>query len=102
MIRTITEKLNGTVVEIIDVDELFGAPALKGRIVLVIRLDQGLLSIGKKVRLSSSNSAEVIDVVGIEMSSVPSDPNLVRVLCSKPKILSLASGKVQGWSIAEE
>ncbi len=101
MTRTITNKLVATVVEITDLGGLFPASALRGRIGLDIRVERGSLSTGKRVRLSGPGSEEEVEIVGIEMLSNPHDPNVVRILCSKPKVLGLPTGKVEGWNIAE-
>jgi len=54
------------------------------------------------VRLHGLGSEEEVEIVGIEMLSHPHDPNVVRILCSKPKLLALPTGKVEGWIIAEQ
>jgi len=43
-----------------------------------------------------------VEIVGIEMLSNPDDPHVVRVHCSRPKILALPAGKVEGWNITED
>lgn len=101
MTRTITDKLVATVIEVIDLGELFPASVFKGRIGLDVRIERGSLSDGKRVRLHSPASEEDVEVIGIEMLNNPHDPNLVRILCSKPKTLALPTGKVEGWIIAE-
>ena len=102
MIRTITNKLIATVIEVSNLGELFPASIFKGRIGLDIRIEQGSLSIGKRVRLSDPDMEEEVEIVGIEMLTNPQDPNVVRILCSKPKVLAIPTGKVEGWSIAEQ
>ncbi len=101
MTRTITDKLVATVIEVTDLGELFPASVLKGRIGLDVRIERGSLSTGKRVRLHGLGSEEEVEIVGIEMLSNPHDPNVVRILCSNPKMLALPTGKVVGWIIAE-
>jgi hypothetical protein len=102
MTRTITDKLVATVVEVADLGGLFPGSALKGRIGLDVRIEQGSLSTGKRVRLAGPSSEEEVEIVGIEMLSNPHDPNVVRILCSKPKVLAIPTGKAEGWIIAEQ
>jgi len=102
MTRTITDKLVATVVEVTDLGGLFPAAALKGRIGLDVRVERGSLSTGKRVRLSGPSSDEEVEIVGIEMLSNPYDPNVVRILCSKPQVQALPTGKVEGWNLAED
>ena len=101
MINTITDKLVATVVEMTDLGGLFPTSAFKGRIALDVRIERGSLSSGKRVRLSGPGTEEEVEIVGIEMLSNPCDPNVVRILCSKPKVLALPAGKLEGWDIAE-
>ncbi len=100
--KTITNKLFATVVEVTNLGELFPASIFKGRVGLDVRVEQGSLTIGKKVRLSGPSSEEEVEILGIEMLSNPHDPNMVRILCFKPKVLRLPTGKVEGWNIAED
>lgn len=102
MTRTITDKLIATVVDVTNLDELFPASVLKGRIGLDVRVEQGSLSTGKKVHLSGSGTQEEVEILGIEMVSEAHDPTVVRVHCSKPKVLAIPAGKVEGWTIAEQ
>jgi hypothetical protein len=102
MTRTITDKLVATIVEVSDLGDLFPASVLKGRIGLDVRIERGSLSTKKKVRLCGPGSNEEVEIVGIEMLSEPLDRNVVRILCSKPKTLTLPTGKVEGWSITED
>ena len=102
MARVITDKLVATVLEVTEVDELFPAPTLRGRIGLDVRVEQGSLSTGKKVRLHGVSSEDEVEIVGIEMLSNPHDPNVVRILCSKPRMLAVPTGKVEGWIILEK
>src|SRR5689334_17967817 len=102
MTRTITDKLVATVIEVTDLGKRFPASVFKGRIGLDVRVERGSRSTGKKVRLHGQGSEEEVEVVGIEMLSNPLDPNVVRVLCSKPKMLALPTGKVEGWAIVEQ
>jgi hypothetical protein len=101
MTKTITDKLFATVQAVTDVGKLFAAPALKGRIGLDVHIQRGLLATGKTVRLHGLGSEEKVEIVCIEMLSNPHDPNVVRIICSKPKRLALPTGKVEGWIIAE-
>ncbi len=101
MTRTITDKLVATVIEVTDLGGLYPASVLKGRIGLDIRVERGSLSTGKRVRLRGPGSEEEVEIVGIEMVSNPQDPEVVRILCLKPKILTLPTGKIEGWTIAE-
>ncbi|HKI31161.1 MAG TPA: hypothetical protein VKA46_04795 [Gemmataceae bacterium] len=102
MTRTITDKLVATVIEVTDLGQLFPASVLKGRLGLDVRIERGSLSTGKKVRLHGLGLEEEVEIIGIEMLSNPHDPNVVRILCSKPKTLALPTGKVEGWVIAEQ
>ena len=102
MTRTITDKLFATVLAVTDLGELFPAPTLRGRIGVDVRLERGSLSTGKKVRLHGLGSEEEVEIVGVEMLSNPHDPNVVRILCSKPKLLALPTGKVEGWILVEK
>jgi len=102
MTRTITDKLVAKVVLVTDLGGLFPASALKGRIGLDVRVERGSLFTGKRVRLSGPGSEEELEIVGIEMLSNPDDPHVVRVHCSRPKVLALPTGKVEGWNIAED
>ena len=101
MTRTITDKLVATVIEVTDLGELFPASVFKGRIGLDVRIERGSLSTGKRVRLHGPGSEEEVEIVGIEMLCNFEDPNAVRILCSRPKMLALPIGKVEGWVIAE-
>ncbi|HLJ94240.1 MAG TPA: hypothetical protein VKU02_13720 [Gemmataceae bacterium] len=101
MTGTISDKLVALVVEVTDVGELFGTSVFKDRIGLDVRVVQGSLAIGKKVFLSRPGEQEELEIVGIEMLRNPRDPNVVRILCSKPKRLTIASGTVEGWVITE-
>jgi hypothetical protein len=101
MTRTITDKLVATVVEVADLGGLYPASVLKGRIGLDVRVERGSLSTGKRVRLHGPDSEEEVEIVGIEMLSNPHDPEVVRILCPKPRMLALPTGKVEGWTIAE-
>jgi hypothetical protein len=102
MTRTMTDKLVATVVELTDLGSLFPASALKGRIGLDIRIERGSLAPGKRVRLSGPGCEELLEIVGIEMLSNAHDPNVIRILCWKPKMRVLPTGKAEGWTIAED
>ena len=102
MTRTITNKLVATVVEVTDLGVLFPASVLRGRIGLDVRVDQGSLSIGKKVRLCGLGSEEEVEIVGIEMRSDPHDPSVVRIHCTKPTVLAIPNGRVEEWIIVEQ
>jgi|YelNatPaOPRAMG01_1025707.scaffolds.fasta_scaffold71735_2 hypothetical protein len=101
MTRTITDKLVATVIEVTDLGRLYPASVLKGRIGLDVRVERGSLSTGKRVRLHGPASEEEVEIVGIEMLSNPHDPEIVRIFCPNPKMLTLPTGKVEGWTIAE-
>jgi hypothetical protein len=103
MIRTIADKLLAKVIEVSDLDSLFPSPALKGRIGLDIRIERGSITPNKTVRLScpAADQDVEIEIVGVEMLANVHDPNVVRILCSKPKELAIPTGKVEGWSITE-
>ena len=102
MIKTITVKLFASVVGIEGLDRAYpGIASFKDRIALDVRIEQGSLSVGKRVQLSGPGFTEPVDVVGIEMVLNIEDPNVVRILCSKPKALAIPTGKVEGWNIAE-
>jgi hypothetical protein len=102
MIKTVAVKLVATVIEVMDLGTLFPGSAFNGRIGLDVRIDQGSLSAETPLCLSGPGGEAVLDVVGIEMSSNSRDPNLVRILCPKPKGLSLPVGLVDGWHVAEQ
>jgi hypothetical protein len=101
MTRATTEKLVATVIEVTDLGGIFPASVFKGRIGLDVRIAQGSLSTGKKVWLHGPGSEEQVEIVGIEMLSNPHDPDVVRIICPKPKMLSIPSGKVTGWTIVD-
>lgn len=101
MAGTITDKLAATVIEFTDVNKLYPASVLQGKIGLDVRVERGSLSIGKRVRLHGPGLEEEVEIVGIEMLSNPHDPEVVRILCPKPKKLMLPTGKVEGWTLAE-
>jgi hypothetical protein len=102
MTRTIISNLAATVIEITDLGELFPAPVLKGRIGLDVRIERGSLSPGKRVRLSGPGLDVEVEIIGVEMMSNPHDPNVVRIFCSKPRMLALPTGKVEGWNISDD
>ena len=102
MTRIITDKLVATIIEVTDLGGLYPASVLRGRVGLDVRVERGSLSTGKRVRLHGLGSEEEVEITGIEMLSNPHDPNVVRILCSKPKTLALPTGKVEGWIIAEQ
>jgi hypothetical protein len=101
MIRTLTNQLVATVIGVTDLGGLLPTSGLKGRVGLDVRVERGSLSTGKRVRLHGLGSEEEVEILGIEMLSNPQDPNVVRILCSKPKTLALPTGKVEGWIIKE-
>jgi len=82
--------------------ELFPGSVLGGRIGLDVRVERGSLNRGKRVRLQSLDSEEEVEIVGIEMLSNRDDPNIVRIICSQPKLLRLPTGRLEGWAITEE
>ena len=96
-----SSKLVAKVVEIINLGELFPVSVLKGRIGLSVRVEQGALSTGHTVRLTGPDSEEEVEIVGIEMLGDPHDPSVVRIHCSKPKVLSIPIGRVVGWNIVD-
>jgi hypothetical protein len=103
MIKIVTEKLMATVLDVVDLGGLYPAIAcFQNRVGLDIRIEQGSLTIGKKVRLSSPAADDEVEVIGIEMLSNLQDPNVARVICSRPKALAIPVGKVEGWHIAEQ
>lgn len=102
MTRTITDKLFAAVVEITDLGEVYPASVLKGQVGLDVRIERGALAAGKRVRLHGPGSQETVEIAGIEMHSKPRDPNIIRILCTKPKTLLLPTGQVEGWSITED
>ena len=103
MIKTIADKLVASVVGIEDVEREYpGIASFKGRIALDVRVDRGSLSVGKRVQLSGPRFSEPVDVVGIETVLNLEEPDVIRILCSKPPTLYLPSGKVEGWCIAEQ
>ncbi len=101
MTRATTKKLVATVIEVSDLGELFPASVLKGRIGLDVRIGQGSLSTGKKVWLHGPDSEEQVEIVGIEMLGHLGDPDVIRIICPKPKMLAIPTGKVSGWTIVE-
>jgi len=96
-----TEKLVASVIEVTDLGELFPASVFKGRIGLDVRIARGSLSTGKKAWLHGPGSEEQVEIIGIEMLSNPHDPDVVRIICTKPKMLSIPTGKVAGWTMVE-
>jgi hypothetical protein len=102
MIKTFTDKLLASVVGIEDVDQAYpDVSAFKGRIAVDVRIEQGSLSVGKRVQLAGPLFSETIEVVGIEMVLNLEDPNVVRILCSKPSTAPVPTGKVEGWNLVE-
>ena len=101
MTRTTTDKLVATVIEVMDLGGLFPASVLKGQIGLDVRVEQGSLCTGKRVRLHGLGSEEELEITGIEILRDPHDQNVVRILCSKPEVLTLPTGKLRGWLITE-
>lgn len=101
MARTATDKMAATVVEITDLSALFPDSVLKDRIALDVRIEQGSLRAGTRVRLCTAGLEEEIEVVGIELLSNPLGPDVVRIVCSRPHMLTLPTGKADGWTITE-
>src|SRR5437870_13031616 len=101
MTRTNTNKLVARVVGVTNLSELFPAPVLKGHIGLDVRVERGSLSAGKKVWLSGPGFEEEVEIVGIEMLSDAHDPNVVRVHCSKLKVVTGTAGMEEGWILTE-
>jgi hypothetical protein len=101
MTRTTTDKLVATVIEVTDLGGLFPTSVLKGQIGLDVRVEQGSLCTGRRVQLHGLGLEEGLEITGIEMLRNPHDQNVVRILCSKPKMLALPTGKVRGWLITE-
>ncbi len=99
--RTTSDKLLAKVAEVIDVGKLFGISAFKDRISLDVCVVQGSLSIGKRVFLSRSDEQEELEIVSIEMLRNPQEPNAVRILCSKPRRITIPWGRTVGWVITE-
>jgi hypothetical protein len=103
MLKVTAEKLFAVVVGIADLGTQFpGVASFNDRIGLDVRVEQGSLAVGKKVRLTGPRGNEEVAIVGIEMSGVLRDPSLVRVVCSKPSTISVPSGPVSDWHIAEQ
>jgi hypothetical protein len=73
-----------------------------GQIGLDVRIQQGALHVGKRVRLQGPDSNEAVEAVGVELLATVPDPSLIRIHCSKPKTLDLATGKTNGWRLGEE
>lgn len=101
MTRTIADKLAASVIEITDLGRLYPASVFKGRIGLDVRVERGSLSTGRRVRLHGPGSEEEVEIVGIEMLSHDPDTEVVRILCPTPELLTLPTGKVEGWTIVE-
>lgn len=101
MTRTITDKLTATVLEVTDLGGLYPASVFKGRIGLDVRVERGSLSTGKRVRLHGPGLEDEVEIVGIEMLRNPHDSELVRIFCAQPRMLTLPTGKVEGWTLAE-
>jgi hypothetical protein len=102
MTTAISVKLTARVIASVDLDAAFPSPAFKGLVAFDIYVDKGEISIGKKVSLMGQFAKEEVTIRGIELRSDASDPNKVRILCSKPttiKIPLLESGR---WAINEE
>src|SRR5947209_19577446 len=103
MIKTIANKLLASVVGVEDLDRAYpGIAAFKGRLALDVRIEQGSLSVGKRVQLTGPLFSEPVEVVGVEMALNLEDPNVIRILCSKPPTVSIPAGKVEGWNLAEK
>lgn len=90
-----------TVIEISNLAEILPPSVMKGRIGLDIRIEQGSLSVGKRVKLHGLGSEEELEIVGIEMAADLHDPGLIRIHCSKPTGFPLPTGDVDGWMIEE-
>ncbi len=102
MIKTITDKLLASVVGMEDVERAYpGIASFTGRVAVDVRIERGSLSVGKRVQLSGPEFSAPVDVVGIETVLNLKDPNVVRILCSKPATLAVP-GQVEGWTIAEQ
>jgi hypothetical protein len=101
MRSVLNDKLVATVVEVVNFADLYPASALNGQIGLDVRVEKGSLTIGKAVMLSGPDSGEEVRITGIEMLSNLHDPNVVRIHCSKPKVLSIPIGKTERWIISE-
>jgi hypothetical protein len=101
MMKTIAEKLAATILEATDLGGYFPASSLKERLALDVRVEGGALSVGKRVLLRGPAEEEDLEILGIEMLRDAHDTSVVRVQCSKPKVLSFPIGKVEGWMLAE-
>lgn len=103
MIKTITDKLLATVVGMEDVERKYpGVASFKGRVALDVHIERGSLSVGKRLQLTGQQFSESLEVDGIEMALNLKDPDVVRILCTKPATLAVPSGEIEGWTIAEQ
>jgi hypothetical protein len=102
MTKTITEKLIARVVGVTDLGGIYPGSTLIGQVGVDVCVEQGSLSIGQNVRLNGPGSSEQVQITGIEMLSNPHDPNVVRILLTKPKTQLPPTGKLEGWTIAEQ
>jgi hypothetical protein len=93
--RAMAEKLAATVLEITD---LGGA---EEQIELDIQVQQGDLSTAARVRLSGPGSGEEIEISSVYMLGKPGDRSWARIICSRPKSLTIPTGELRGWKITE-
>jgi translation elongation factor EF-Tu-like GTPase len=103
MIKTVTDKLLASVVAIEDVERAFPSiTSFRGRIAVDVRIEQGVLSVGKKVQLTGPHVHAHLEIVGIETVLKLKDSNVVRVICSRPATSAFPTGPVEGWTIVEQ
>ena len=96
------EKLLATVLRIADLGEVqLSAGGSEEQIELDIQVQQGAPSPGTRVRLSSPGYEEEIEIRSIYMLRKPDDQRWARIICSRPKSLTIPTEELAGWRIAE-
>ena len=59
------------------------------------------LCTGKRVRPHGLGSEAGLEITAIEILRDLHDQNVVRILCSKPEVLTFPTGKLRRWLITE-
>ena len=100
------EKMVATVLGIRELGEVQG-PDARGpeeQIELDIQVEQGELCLGKRVQLSGPSGEEVIEFRSCSLTpkrQPPWGPGSATIVCSRPKLLSIPTRDVAGWTITE-
>jgi hypothetical protein len=96
------EKLVALVLRIADHGEVqLAEGGSEEQIELDIEVQQGELCPGQRVRLSGPGYGEEIEFRAFYMLRKPDDRNWVRIICSRPKSLTIPTEELAGWRIAE-